>query len=403
MTFSIAIIARNEAAMLPRLLRSLESFRRAGGSILVLDTGSEDSTRDVARDLGCSVVTAGDRFTSRLSPGEAERIECECAVEGDGPLVAVGQRVFDFAAARQEAGRLAAHDFVWQLDASDEVLTMDLDRVQDRIVQGGIGGLAYRIRLGGGSFEARRFYDRRHYEWRGRTHEGLYPSPHHPREIPPPTVPCADDEVLVVHHRQEKERNYLAGLALEALASPAVARWWHYLGRELFYAGWHRSAVKALEHHVAMPDADPIDRCQSLCAIAACLDRLGESRAAEAALDRATHGGGGLREPWLRLATVRAARGDFCGAADCARRALAIETRARGPESDTNYTWRPHAVLYWSLFWLGERDAARHHWEICRTFTPMDPTVFEHGRLFGIDARSTSGILLAHHSRRSSR
>ena len=50
--FSVALIARNEAVTLPRLIGSLKEFQDQGGDIWVLDTGSTDNTVEVARDLG---------------------------------------------------------------------------------------------------------------------------------------------------------------------------------------------------------------------------------------------------------------------------------------------------------------------------------------------------------------
>jgi tetratricopeptide (TPR) repeat protein len=209
--------------------------------------------------------------------------------------------------------------------------------------------------------------------------------------------------MLVVHHRQDKERNYLAGLALDALAAPDMPRWQHYVGRELFYGGWYRSAVRVLEHHAQMAGAAPADRVASLCFAAECLERLGDRPAAEATLERATIQGEGIRDPWLRLAALRSGRGDFAGAAACGERALAIGTRSRAPERDANYTWLPHALLYWSLFWLGRHDEARRHWEACRSLVPADERIREHGRLFAVLAPAGSGIVSLNVSSNASR
>jgi tetratricopeptide (TPR) repeat protein len=392
--FSVTLVTRNEAPTLPRLVQSLEMFRCAGGAIFVLDTGSDDDTLAVARKFGCVVAEAGDRFSSRLSETDAARIQAHFACDGEGPIVTAGQRLFDFAAARQHAGERAARDFVWQLDGSDEVLVLDVGAIDRRIAEGSVGGFGFRLRVGGGSLEARRFYDRRVYHWQGRTHEGLYARPQAPGAAPPPpTVGCPDTEILVVHHREEKERNYLAGLALDALAAPGMPRWQHYVGRELFYGRWYRSAVRVLEHHAQMPGAAPADQVASLCLAAECLERLGDRPAAEAALEGATLHALGIREPWLRLAALRSQRGDFTGAAECGERALAIRTRSRAPERDANYTWLPHALLYWSLFWLGRHDEARRHWEACRSLAPADERVREHGRLFAVRPGTESDIV----------
>jgi glycosyltransferase involved in cell wall biosynthesis len=169
-SFAVVVVARNEAECLPRLVASLEAFTRAGGTVDVVDTGSDDGTARVARELGCRVREVGDRFTTRLSDADAARIEERFAAHGDGPLVAAGQRLFDFAAARQAAGELADRDFVWQLDGGDEVVALDRERVDQRIGRGDAGVLSYRLQLGATSFTAARFYDRLWYRWRGRSH-----------------------------------------------------------------------------------------------------------------------------------------------------------------------------------------------------------------------------------------
>jgi glycosyltransferase involved in cell wall biosynthesis len=55
MNWSVALIAKNEAKTLPRLMLSLHEFRERGGEIILVDTGSEDGTPIVAREYGCIV------------------------------------------------------------------------------------------------------------------------------------------------------------------------------------------------------------------------------------------------------------------------------------------------------------------------------------------------------------
>ena len=381
-TFSIAIIARDEAGTLPTLLGSLAAFLDGGGDVLVMDTGSGDDTIEVARRFGCRVHAAGDSFGTRLAATDAHAIQSRFSRGGEGPLATPGQHLFDFARARQAAGMRASSDFVWQPDASDEVLALDLAPIERRIAERPASALSNRLILGAGSLEAVRFYDRRWLGWEGRTHEALWALPRHQAAQVPSVAHCPESELLVTHHRQHKERNYIAGLALDAIAHPTVSRWMHYLGRELHYNGWHQSALAALEEHAAMTQAPDLERAQSLSLAGECLealDRVDEAMIAyahSAVLDR------NRREPLLRLAQLRSRLGDFDGAADCCEKALTIERRSPGPETDANYTWAPHAILYWSLFWLGRRDAARHHWNLCRQLSPPGMHT-AHARLFG--------------------
>lgn len=84
-TVSLCLIARNEAANLPRVI---ESVRGLATEVIVVDTGSTDDTVKIARQLGAKV----DHFPW----------------------------VNDFAAARNHSLKLATGDWILVLDADDE-------------------------------------------------------------------------------------------------------------------------------------------------------------------------------------------------------------------------------------------------------------------------------------------
>ena len=112
--FSVVTIVRNEASRLPRLLASLAEFRARGGEVVVLDTGSDDGTTEVAAAAGCRVATEPRRFNSRLTERQARRITETFCREGEGPFVSPGDRLFNVAQARTYAGSLARNDFQLQ-------------------------------------------------------------------------------------------------------------------------------------------------------------------------------------------------------------------------------------------------------------------------------------------------
>ena len=384
--FSVVVIARNEAHTLPRLLGSLAAFAARGGETLVVDTGSTDGTAALARAHDCRVEEVGSRFASALGPEQAGQIERRFAKEGEGPLVEPGQRLFHFGDAREHAGRLASNDMVLQLDASDEVLAFDLPALDRRLAAPGAGALEYGLALGELSLTVTRFYDRRLHRWEGRTHEVLVPTG---AAWAPPRVRCGAHELAVRHHKDEgKPRAYLAGLALDAIAHPGGPRPLHYLGRELYYQRRYRSAIAVLEEHAAMEGAWSVERSQSLCLAGECLEALDRPAEAAARYLRAAVLDATRREPLLRLAELSCRGGDFATAVAHARAALAILRTSSYPELDTSYTWRPHALLYWSLFWLGRHEEARVHWETCRRLAPAHPQWAAHARLFPDAARA---------------
>lgn len=389
--FSIAVLTRNEARALPRLLQSLGSFTDRGGEVLILDTGSTDDTISIARAGRCRVEIATGRFESTLDAAARDTIDQRFALAGEGPLVEAGQRLFHFGDARQYTGLLAASNFVLQLDASDQLLALDVDALDRYLSSGPIRTFAYDLLTGNVRLRISRFYDRTRYRWDGRVHEilketgGEGPSP-------PPAIRCDPAELLIRHHKDEgKERHYLAGLALQALERPREPRWWHYVGRELFYQHRYRSAIAVLEAHAAMEAAWPAERSQSLCFAAECLEALGQRDEARQACRRAVTLDSTRREPLLRLAALHSQQGEFEAAATRAELALAIPRTSAYPELEANYTWVPHSLLYWSLFWLGRKNEAREHWEICRALAPDDAVIREHARLF-LSQRATGRI-----------
>jgi tetratricopeptide (TPR) repeat protein len=379
--FSIVVLTRNETHTLPRLLASLRGFIERDGEVLVVDTGSDDGTPRLAARSGCRVEVVGARFDTVLSSGEATAIEDRFCAEGDGPLVAAGTRLFDFGAARQFAGELGREPWALHLDASDEVLALDLGAL-GRAREPGTGTIAYTMRLGDTRFVTSRFYDRRLHRWKGRAHEALYPAGD--GAGPPPRASIASQDALSVRHLKDagKPRAYLPSLALDVLEAPRDSRWRHYLGRELYYHGWYRSAVAVLMEHADLPDGWNVERSQSLCFAGECFERLGDRASAVDAYRRAIVIDDTRREPRLRLAALCCCTAAFDEAVGHVRAALSVAPGCPYPESEANYTWRPHALLYWSLFWKGKRDEARAHWETCRTLLPEDPVIESHERLF---------------------
>ena len=379
--FSIVVLARNEEQSLPRLFYVLEDFRERGGEVLLMDTGSTDETIAIARRRGCRVEMVHDRFDSFLDSAQAAAIEARFAKAQEGPLVTAGQRLFHFGDARQHAGSLATNAFVLQLDASDEVSALDIDALNGWIASGCVSRFEYDQLYGNVRLRIARFYDRGRYRWEGRVHEHLDATPRADASAVS-KIQCDSTQLVVRHHQGTKERRYLAGLALQVLEHPEKPRWWHLLGRELFYDRWHESAIATLGAHARMEDAWPAERSQSLCFMGQSLEVLGRTAEARESYRRAFTIDPTRREPLLRLAAVSCRAADFDAAADWARQSLAIPRTSAYPELEANYTWLPHCLLYWSLFWLRRRDEARTHWEAYLALVPEEDKYQEHARLF---------------------
>jgi tetratricopeptide (TPR) repeat protein len=97
------------------------------------------------------------------------------------------------------------------------------------------------------------------------------------------------------------------------------------------------------------------------------------------------------REPFLKLASICSARGRFADAVHWARESLGISRTSTYPEVDANYSWLPHSLLYWNLFWLGRKTEAREHWEIFLSLAPDDAVPKRHERMFPSAGKARDG------------
>ena len=178
--FSIILIARNEELTLPRLVGSLEHYQKRGGEIIVVDTGSTDNTAQVARGLGCKVEEVGERFLTIIDEEKAKEINDRFIIGDEAPLVKIGDKLFDFASARNYAASLASNDWVWQPDCDEIFTAFNIDEIEKAISETGVDSLTYNFVFSHDEYgnEAIKFmhskmYKRSLFQWFGIVHETL--------------------------------------------------------------------------------------------------------------------------------------------------------------------------------------------------------------------------------------
>lgn len=378
--FSVGLIVRDEALSLPRLFSSLQELKRRGGEVVVLDTGSKDATVEMARSWGCRVFERPGFFDSRLTTAQAREIRRRFERDRMGRLVRSGQPLFHFGEARQALNDLASHDYVLQVDGSDEFLSLDIDFLNRCITEKPPSRFSYRLRVYDVRFAASRFGNRRTCRWVGRAHETLI------SELREPVGQTLDEGVLHLrHHRNESKgrEHYLPSLALNVLEDPENVNWLHYLGRELVYGKRYRSALPLLRRHADSEGAPRSERSESLCLLAASLSAMGCVRESAGHYLEAFQVDSTRRQPLLRLAELSLQRSDFQAVVAFANAALSVPDGNPYLESEHNYACGPHALLYWALFWLGRREEARVHWLTCRRLAPDDQRYASDAALFG--------------------
>ena len=134
--FSVCLIGKNAEKTLPRLIASLGGFLGRGGEVVLVDTGSTDGTVEVGRAAGFSVHCVGDKFVFDMPPGIADKINARFVAEGEAPIVRQGDRLFDYAAARNHSAFLATNDVVSMPDCDEQFSVCDIDAIEEAIRRG---------------------------------------------------------------------------------------------------------------------------------------------------------------------------------------------------------------------------------------------------------------------------
>jgi glycosyltransferase involved in cell wall biosynthesis len=367
-------VGRNESKTLPRLLGSLKEFFERGGDMVFVDTGSKDNTAQIARDAGCRVYEEGDRFRYVVDEEKAKAINEKFVVDGEPDIIKAGDSFFAFDQARNYAMGLSSNDFICTPDCDEAWTVLNIDRINELITEGyekflvdfvfahnhdGTPSVAFSADT--------RFYDRRKISWKGIIHETMQGEARMTR--------ITKDVAYLEHYQnQETDRTrYLAGLAWACYEEPDNDRNCHYFARELMYRGYYKSAIKEFERHIAM-DRWADERGQSMVYLGVCYDAAGDAAQALAWWHKAFDLTGTRREPLINLAYYWRRQNKPVMVAAYAAAALQIPNNGFYGNRVANYTFEPHALLYWAKGWTGDIPAARQHWLKCYEFHPSDPT-----------------------------
>ncbi|MCK9597524.1 MAG: glycosyltransferase [Sphaerochaeta sp.] len=203
------MITWNEEKLLPT---AIESARGLYDEIVVLDTGSDDTTAEVARKMGCNTITGGDRWNK----GEA----------------------------RNDAIRAAAGDWVVILDA-DEVI-LDPTGLRNHLLSTKNDAVFIKIHAGTQSWNQMRAWKRGAAWYKYRAHEV------------PVFKKRADYTDFIFEHHQPADRwtwklGYtLSRLLLDVEENPDDPRPVFYLGRQYGYMKRHDEAIKTLTKYLSM-------------------------------------------------------------------------------------------------------------------------------------------------------
>ena len=369
--FSVAIIAKNEALTLPRMVESLKEFQERGGDIWILDTGSTDNTVEVAKELGCNVEAVGDKFKLTIDEDLANKINEKFIIEGEAPVVKGGDSLFDFASARNYVACLPDCEMVAMPDCDEVFTKFDIDAL-DNVIEEGVEQLEYEFVFSHDAqgnpivkFKHCKFYDRKKLKWVGVIHEVLSGTAN---------KKYLGEDIIKLEHFQNEKTNrtgYLKGLALDCYNNPENDRNSHYFARELFYFGRHKSAIKEFKNHISM-DKWATESSQSMLLIGDAYKVLGDFdemlKWYAKSIDKEAR-----REPLMRLAEYYFQKGMYTQVKIYAEAALTITQLPFYSNHQPYYEDIPHQLLYIAYWWLDQKDKSKEHWLKALKMKPAHP------------------------------
>jgi len=385
-SFSIVLIAKDEAKSLPNLLKSLEEFKARGGETLLVDTGSTDDTVKIAEDWGVIVEKVGPKFIHKLDALKAKEINDTFIVRGEEPIVVEGDSYFDFGEARAYAMMKAKNDYVCCPGCDEVFTTLNLDKVEEYIAKGYTQMRVDYIwsRTSDGQPD-RRFYrdaylfNRKKWHWVGCIHETVVENVAPEKWIELPT-----NVVLVNHyqiHQASRTNRDLVGLAISCLNEPDNDRHAHYFARELMFKKRYRSAVQQFMRHADLNKWD-LERGQSLTFIGDCYQYLKQEGRAIDWYNESIKFCAARREPLIRLALIYYNKRDFQRTAIYAQAVLTIPYIPFYANQLDHYRHLPHELLYWALYYLGDKEGAKYHWSKCMEYMPTNEKFLSDKKFF---------------------
>jgi len=373
MNFSIVLITKNEEKTLPRLMESLTDYRNKGGEIVICDTGSTDKTVEVAKYYGCKVEEVGEKFIKIIDEETAKKINERFVIDGEEPIVKAGNRLFDFASARNYVSSLASNDMICTLDADEAYTRFDIDKINELIEQG-FEQFEYQFVYAHDvygkpaiQFVQSKFFDRRKVKWEGVVHEVLMGNAK--RLLLGP-------EIIMLEHWQEQGKdhrgNYLVGLALDCFENQNKDRQSHYLARELLWTGRPRSAIKEFERHIAM-NGWQAEKAQSMIFIGDAYGMINQPEKQVEWYNRAFYNDSNRREALIKLARFYKHQNNYHAVCVYAKASLEIPWTDYYANDKKMYEDEPYALLYWAYGWLGDIQNAQKHILKALEYSPCNP------------------------------
>lgn len=348
-TISLCMIVRNEIEVLERCLKSAAGLY---DELVIVDTGSEDGTPELARQFTQRVFSFPwrDNFSAARNFAFDQAVSAYCMwLDADDVLLPADRDAF-LAVKAQE------------LPAADVVMA----RYQSLRPDGSPALSYYRERI---------LRNTPRLRWAGAVHEAI-----------PPAGNVVYTEAAVTHRKEgpgDPDRNLRILEGLRGAGRNLSPREQFYYGRELLDHGRFREAARELESFLTLGwgwRENNIEACRLL---SACYRSLGQSRLALRALLESLAFDAPRAEVCCDLGNLFLARKDYAAAARWYERALSChrDDRSGAFIQPDCYGYLPAIGLCQCWYHLGDPVRAEVWNERAEAFRPGDPAC-RHNRAF---------------------
>lgn len=340
---SLCMIVKNEEKS---LARCLDSVREIADEIVIVDTGSTDRTREIAKDYDCRIVD----YTWKDHFGDARNFAFSQA-EGEYILWLDADDVFE------EKDRQQLLDWRERLDSSIDGLSMEYHLAFD-----GSGNVSHKLRRN------RLVRRDKGFEWHGAVHEYLAVSGN-----------IIHTNIAVTHKKDKKytDRNLRIYKRLEEQGEAFTARDQYYYANELRDHGLNEEAVRWYTRFLDSGHGWIEDNLSACMKLAECMGRLGMKEQELAALFRSFTYEIPRAEACCRIGAWFAERMEWNKAIHWFETAVSLK-RPEDPLAnidEPSWTWIPHLQLCVCYDRLGDHEQANYHNELALRYHPTHPSM----------------------------
>lgn len=341
-------ISKNEEKFVSRWVESMKE----ADDIYVLDTGSNDHTREELKKRGVHVtkkIIKPWRFdvarneSLKMIPKDVDICVCtdldEVFVKGWRKKL---EELWD-----EKTTRLA-YNYNWSLD----------EKNQPKV-----------------NFYIEKIHSRQNYQWTHPVHEVLTYTGNN-KENKKTT-----DLITLNHYPDSKKSrsNYLPLLELSVKEKPLDDRNVHYLGREYMYYGKYQEAIDTLIRHLSLETATWKDeRCASMRFIGRCYRFLGRYRESEMWYKLAIKEAPYLRDSYMEMAILKYLERDFKLVEHYILLALDINYHPKTYINESfSFDATPYDLLSIASYYLNKKEEALYYVDLALKYNPGDKRLLD--------------------------